>query len=127
VSGVKGSLGGRGGAAAKANPPTPRAGAGPVRVGQAGEHAAGITKNTRHIDSLSGTRAYRVPDELTATTLTEVKNVARVDFTAQIRDSLHWSIANGRQFILKVRKDTVLSQPLLDAVEAGWIKLEFLP
>lgn len=97
------------------------------RLGREGELAADIAKNTQRIDSLSGRRAYRIPDELTETTLTEVKNVKYLYFSTQLQDSLHYSIMTNRQMILKVRPDTILSQPLLDAIDAGWIRLEYLP
>jgi len=104
-----------------------RGGAGPVRTGQAGEAAAGITKNTTRIDSLSGAKNYRVPDGLDATTLTEVNNVAKLDFTTQLQDYLHYSLMTGRKFVLKVRPTTKISKPLQDAIDAGFIKLEYLP
>jgi hypothetical protein len=97
------------------------------QLGRTGEEAAQIVKNTQRIESLSGTATFRVPDELTATTLKEVKNVAKLDFDAQIRDSLHYSIMTNREFILVVRSDTQLSRPLQRAIEKGWIKLEYLP
>ena len=96
-------------------------------LGKAGETAAGIAKNTQRIESLSGKVAYRIPDELTPTTLTEVKNVAYQHFSTQLQDSLHYAIMTGRQMILKVAPDTVLSKELQDAIRAGWIKLEFIP
>mgnify|MGYP003541520247 CR=1 FL=1 len=53
------------------------AGVGGARaLGQAGEAAADIIKNTTRIPSATGTAAYRIPDGLTSTTLTEVKNVS---------------------------------------------------
>jgi hypothetical protein len=97
------------------------------RIGREGEAAADIAKNTKRIESLSGKAAYRVPDEMTPTTLTEVKNVATLSFDAQIRDFLHYSIMTERRFILKIRPGTKLSKSLEDAIRAGWIHLEFLP
>lgn len=44
--------------------------------GKAGEALAGINKNTAHIPSLTGTASYRIPDGLTNTVLSEVKNYA---------------------------------------------------
>jgi hypothetical protein len=97
------------------------------KLGKAGEDAAEIVKNTTRIDSLSGKAAFRTPDELTLTTLTEVKNVHYQDFSTQLQDSLHYAIMTSRQMILKVRPDTILSTTLQDAIKSGWIKLEFLP
>jgi hypothetical protein len=96
------------------------------RLGREGEHAAGITKNSVRIDSLSGRRAFRIPDELTESTLTEVKNVEYQHFSTQLQDSLHYSIMTNRQMILKVREDTILSEDLIRAIKAGWINLEFI-
>jgi hypothetical protein len=99
------------------------------RLGREGEAAANIVKNTARIPSLSGTAAYRIPEELTKTVLKEVKNVAKLSFTAQLRDSLHYAIETGRDFVLVVRAGdgTRLSPQLQAAIRAGWIILENLP
>ena len=96
------------------------------KLGKDGELAAAIAKNTKRIPSISGKARYQIPDELTPIFLKEVKNVAKLDFTAQIRDSLHYAIEQGLDFILVVRKNTRLSQLLKDAISAGWIKLGLL-
>ena len=83
-------------------------------------------KNTQRIDSLSRKAKYRIPDEIKEKVVTEVKNASRVDFNCQIRDSLHHAIEQGKDFILVVRRDTILSQSLKDAIRDGWIKLEYL-
>jgi hypothetical protein len=97
------------------------------QLGKEGEAAAAIVKNTQRIESISGTAAYRIPDGLTQTTLTEVKNVANLNFTNQLQDFLHFSIMTGREFVLVVRPTTQLSGPLQQAISAGWITLRFLP
>ena len=80
------------------------------RLGREGELAAGIDPiKKKRIPSLSGRRKYRIPDEMTRKTLTEVKNVKYQHFSTQLRDSLHFSIMTNRQMILKVRRDTILS------------------
>ena len=76
-----------------------------MEVGKAGEEAAGIVKDTSRIDSLTETADYRVPDEITATTIKEVKNVAYQGFTAQIQDSLYEGLMTGKTFILQVCRD----------------------
>jgi hypothetical protein len=96
------------------------------KLGKEGENAAGIVKNTQRIDSLSRKAKYRIPDEIKEKVVTEVKNASRVDFNCQIRDSLHHAIEQGKDFILVVRRDTILSQSLKDAIRDGWIKLEYL-
>ncbi|MFF1531070.1 putative toxin [Cellulomonas sp. NPDC058312] len=97
--------------------------AGVRAAGVAGKQAAGITKNTRRIPSLSGKVAYRVPDELTNTTLGEAKNVARSSYTNQFRDVAAYAQREGLQLDLYVRQSTVVSQPVEDAVKAGQINL----
>ena len=97
------------------------------QLGREGEAASGIIKNTRQIDSISGTAAYRVPDELTATSLTEVKNVASLNFNPQIRDALYYAIENNLEFNLVVRQTTNLAPDLVAASKGGWINLTYLP
>lgn len=69
----------------------------------------------------------RIPDGMTATTITEVKNVARLSYTKQLRDLAEYARKTGRRFDLYVRRDTVLSGPLQEAVEQGLIHLRFIP
>ena len=96
-------------------------------LGEAGEAAAGIVKNTERIPSATGTAAFRVPDGLTATTLTEVKNVARLGLTNQLRDFAAFAKATGREFDLVVRSTTELSKPLQDFIRTEGINVRFLP
>lgn len=97
--------------------------AGVRTAGAAGEQAAGIIKNTQRIPSLSGTASYRIPDELTSTALGEVKNVANLSYTNQLRDFAAYAQQEGLGFNLYVRGSTTLSGPLQDAVSAGQINL----
>jgi hypothetical protein len=69
----------------------------------------------------------RIPDGLTDTTLSEVKNVDSLSYTQQLRDFSDFAQATGRQFDLYVRQDTQLSGPLLDAIASGDINLNFIP
>jgi hypothetical protein len=57
--------------------------AGVRAAGSSGEQEAGIIKNTDRIPSLSGTAAYRIPDELNSSVLGEVKNVSGLSYTNQ--------------------------------------------
>lgn len=84
-------------------------GACPVQTSQAGEDAAGITKNTQTIE-ING-RA-RIPDELNLDTIEEVKNVAYQYLSTQLRDDLSLAQQTGRVFNLYVRASTRLSGPL---------------
>ncbi len=95
------------------------------RRGLRGEAAAGIKAPKVRIPSHSGTANYRVPDELTATTLREIKNVKKLGLTRQLSDFLHYA-ENGavkRTFILEVRLETKLSNPLQKLVDEGRINL----
>ncbi|MCC7387821.1 MAG: hypothetical protein IT431_03545 [Phycisphaerales bacterium] len=96
-------------------------------LGAAGEAAAGIVKNTQRIRSATGTAAYRVPDGLTAATLTEVKNVGSLSLTNQIRDFAAFAQETGRTFELVVRQTTELSRPLQQFIRDNGIQLRFLP
>jgi len=69
------------------------------------------------IPSLTNTAAYRIPDELTATTLREIKNVRTLGLTAQIQDFIAYAQETGRQFILEVRDNTVLTRGLQTLVD----------
>jgi hypothetical protein len=69
----------------------------------------------------------RFPDQLTSTTLTEVKNVQSLSFTKQLRDYSAFAQQNGLQFNLYVRPTTTLSGPLQSAVSNGEINLFLIP
>lgn len=90
-----------------------RGGAGPVRIGQRGEELAGITGPKTRIPSATGTARFRVPDELTPTTLREVKNVQRLQTGGragnQLRDFSAFGRQTGRQCVLCVRQGTQIS------------------
>lgn len=58
------------------------------QLGKEGMAAVGIEQNTTRIPSMTGTAQYRIPDGLSSTTLSEVKNVAVQSLTNQLR--LHW-------------------------------------
>jgi hypothetical protein len=92
-------------------------------AGQAGEQAAGIIKNTQRIPSLTGTASYRIPDELNASVLGEVKNVSSLSYTSQLQDFELYAQQQGLTFNLYVRGSTTLSGPLQAEVNAGNINL----
>jgi RHS repeat-associated protein len=97
--------------------------AGVLAAGRAGEELAGIVKNTGRIPSVSGSAAYRIPDELNSLVLGEVKNTLRLNYTNQLRDFAAYAGANNLRFNLYVRVGTQLSRPLQQAVDSGAIKL----
>ncbi|WP_168216908.1 putative toxin [Cellulomonas sp. Y8] len=116
-----GSFGGSGSRAASGAADDSMAG---VRAtGIAGEQAAGIVKNTQRIPSLSGTANDRIPDELTATAIGEVKNVAHLSYTAQLKDFNLYAQQNGMAFNLYVRESTTFSSALRDEITAGHINV----
>ena len=89
------------------------------QAGMEGEDLAGIDQAAKvRIPSATGTATYRVPDALTDTTLTEVKNVASLSYTSQLQDFYQYASATGRSFDLIVRTNTQLSGPL-EAMEAS--------
>jgi hypothetical protein len=59
--------------------------------------------------------------------LTEVKNVASLSYTRQIRDFDQYAQQMGRSFDLFVRRGARLSGPLLDARAAGRINIWEIP
>lgn len=98
-------------------------------LGEAGEAAAEIIKNTERIPSATGSAAWRIPDALTTIPpkLTEVKNVARLSLTNQIRDFAAFAEKSGRVFELVIRRDTKLTAPLLDFIREKGIEVRYLP
>lgn len=65
----------------------------------------------------------RIPDGLTATTLSEVKNVQKLGYSRQLRDYATYANATGRRFDLYVRHSTELSGPLRAAEEKGLVNI----
>lgn len=96
------------------------------QLGQAGEDAVGITGPKTAIE-IPGSGQIRIPDALTDTTLTEVKNVGSLSYSQQLRDFTAYSQANGLNFQLWVRPSTQLSGPLQQAIASGQITLKFIP
>jgi hypothetical protein len=96
------------------------------QLGQAGEDAVGITGPKTAIE-IPGSGQIRIPDALTDTTLTEVKNVGSLSYSQQLRDFTTYSQANGLNFQLWVRPSSQLSGPLQQAIANGQITLKFIP
>ena len=90
------------------------------QLGQAGEDAVGITGPKVGIQ-IPGSGITRFPDQLTSTTLKEVKNVQNLSFTQQLRDYSAYAQQNKLQFNLYVRPSTTLTGPLQDAINSGLI------
>lgn len=97
------------------------------QTGLEGEDLAGIDPAAKvRIPSMTGTAAYRIPDELTDTALTEVKNVASLSYTNQLRDFYWYANSTGRSFNLIVRETTIFSSRLQSMVDAGVVNLDRL-
>lgn len=107
-----------------------RGGAGPVRVGQAGEAAVRGAydigpKATRVVNGRA-----RIFDGLTDDAVSEVKNVKSLSYTQQLKDSQAFAQQSGRRFDLYVRggpNATSLSGPLAAAIRNGDIGLRYIP
>lgn len=101
-------------------------------LGAIGEALAGIEKNNKWIDSLTKTANYRIPDGLTSSVISEVKNIAKLSYSNQLKDFVQFAQKEGLQFDLYVRAathslgETKLSGPLNDAIKSGLINLRFI-
>jgi RHS repeat-associated protein len=71
--------------------------------------------------------ATRVPDGLTSTALSEVKNVGALSFTQQLRDYAQIAGEMEVRFDLYVRPGAALSGPLLEAEAAGIVNILPIP
>jgi RHS repeat-associated protein len=92
------------------------------QLGAAGESLAGLSGPKVAIRIL-GSNRLRIPDNLTPTTLTEVKNVASQSLTKQIKDFAAYARQNGLKFELILRQNTVLTSPLRQAEINGEVKI----
>lgn len=99
-----------------------------VRAGQAGEDAVRAIEDIGPKTSIRVGARARIPDGLTGSVLTEVKNVKALSFTRQLRDFTQYAADNGLRFDLWVRQGAELSGPLKDAISSGLINLRtFVP
>jgi len=94
-------------------------------TGQIGEKLANIIKNTKHIESLTNTAKYRIPDQLLDLEgiITEVKNVKYLDYTNQLKDYVAYAKKYGYTFELIVRMNTEISKSLQKVIDIGEIIL----
>ena len=84
-------------------------------MGKAGERMAGINQSAKKPIQING--RTRIPDAMTDTMLTEVKNVKYVSNTQQLRDFATFANDTGRSLELWVRPTTRIAKTVLDA---GW-------
>ena len=99
----------------------------PNAIGKAGEAAVRAAVDIGPKVPIQVAGRTRIPDGLTNTVLSEVKNVQSLSYTQQLRDFASFAQQTGRQFHLYVRPNTQLSGPLTEAVQAGQIHLRFIP
>ena len=92
-------------------------------AGKEGERLAGIVKNTKRIPSATKSRNFRVPDELNETTIGEVKNVAKQDWTKQLQDDAAYAKEHKLTFNLYVKKTTEPTPALLKAEKEGLVHI----
>lgn len=94
-----------------------------ARVGSEGES---IVRETYDIGEKTAVRIdgqLRIPDGLTKTTISEVKNVSSLSYTQQLRDYAAFARQNNLRFDLYVRDSTKLSGPLQQARDQGVIRI----
>lgn len=96
-------------------------------LGVQGERAVGTLGSKTRIPSLTGTAKYRIPDGLSRTTLTEVKNVKSLSLTRQLKDFHMYSTQKGLQFNLYTRPTTTFSTPLQNLINQGSINVYTIP
>ncbi|MCJ8345867.1 putative toxin [bacterium] len=65
---------------------------------------------------------WRIPDGVSKTAISEVKNVRYQRFTRQLKEYIDIANDLGREFHLYVRPDTVLSTPLQKAITDNVVK-----
>jgi RHS repeat-associated protein len=75
----------------------PRGGAGPVRVGQAGEDAVRSAYDIGPKVPIRVAGRDRIPDGLTTSRVSEVKNVGSLSYSSQLRDYVSYAQQTGRQ------------------------------
>jgi len=87
-----------------------------ARLGREGERAAGVVGPKSGI-LING--RMRFPDEITPTTIKEVKNVGKQGWTSQLRDYADLARSEGKTFELWVRQNTQVSRNLRAAEIRG--------
>ena len=97
-------------------------------LGKIGEKMAKWSKNRKHIESLTKSAKYRVPDYLNKTerVIGEVKNVKKLKYTKQLQDFVKYARKNDYTFILKVRRTTKFDEGLMTLIELGEVVIMYL-
>lgn len=97
------------------------------QIGRAGEAAVRAAHDIGPSRAITIGGRTRIPDGLTSTTLSEVKNVQSLSYTSQLRDYAAFAQQQGLSFDLYVRQGAQLSGPLQQAISSGAINLRFIP
>jgi 5,10-methenyltetrahydromethanopterin hydrogenase len=95
-------------------------------IGRKGAEGESAVRAVYHIGPKIGSvvgRRARVPDVLTATTLSEVKNLASIHYSSQLRPYVAYSQANGLQFDLY----THLTAPRADLAAGAVTNIRYVP
>jgi len=85
--------------------------------------ATNTVQNTQRVQSVLNPEKYRVPDGLTNTTLTEIKNVQYQSWTSQLRDYSAIAQRDGLSFTLKLNSSARTSGPLEQAFADGLVNI----
>jgi len=104
-----------------------RGGLAAVRAGQAGEAAVRGAFDIGRKTAIDIAGQTRIPDGLTRSVLTEVKNVNSLSYTRQLRDFATYSRDAKLRFDLYVRPGAQLSGPLRAAEAAGDVNILEIP
>ena len=92
--------------------------------GKMGEELSGITKNTTHIPSATGTARYRIPDGLSNSTLSEVKNYSgTLSYTNQLKDFVSYAQSQVPPLQIHLHTNAKLTGPLQQLVDSGIIQV----
>jgi len=98
-----------------------------VAIGQAGEDAVRAVVDIGPKVPIVVNGITLIPDGLTATTLSEVKNVGYLSYKKQLRGFAQYAADNHLRFDLYVRSTTKFSGPLAKAIRSGSINLQLIP
>jgi len=90
-------------------------------IGRDGEAAVRAKVDIGAKEKITVNGRVRIPDGITRSTLSEVKNVGKLNFTQQLRDYIDIAISRGLRFDLFDRPTTQRSGPLQRAIEDGLI------
>jgi len=96
-------------------------------LGAAGEAAVRAGFDIGPRESITVLGRTRIPDGITRTALSEVKNVARLSLSSQLRDYAFFARQSALSFDLYVRPTTSLSGPLEQLASDGGVNILRIP